>query len=329
MERFVNELVTKLYGKVDEKDLVIIREALYKTMDNYEISFRETGLSTYQGEVPREVKEFIVAKKIEGLSDGTLKTYYYTLRQFFDYIRKGALDITTNDIRQFLYAQSQQGLKDITLDGHRLVLNSFYEWLVLNDYIIRNPCKKLKSIRGEKIIKEPLTDIEMEKVRNACRTLAEKAIVELLYSTGCRVSELVGMKVNNFNISSREIKVYGKGKKERITYANARAIIAVNNYLMSKDYVSEYVFTSQRKPHQPLTARRIEIIIKKLGIRAGIPSRVYPHKIRRTTATDALTRGMTLEQVQSLLGHESPRTTLIYAKISQSDVKTSHQKAIV
>lgn len=265
MERFVNELLTKLYGKVTEDDLKTVKEMVYRTLDNYDVSYKETGLSIYHGELPKEVKEFMVAKKIEGLTEGTMRTYYYGLKQFFLFCQKPALEVTTNDIRQYLYSKTNEGLKDITLDGYRLVINSFYEWLVVNDYLVKNPCRKLKSIRGEKIIKEPLTDIEMEKVRAVCNNYLEKAIVETLYSTGCRVSELVGIKVSDINANNREIKVFGKGKKERVTYINARALLAIGNYLMSKDYLSEYVFTSQRKPHQKLTPRRIELIIKALG----------------------------------------------------------------
>lgn len=329
MEKFLNSLMTRLHGRVSQEDLMIFNEVLCNELKNYDLVPKETAVSVYNGDLPREAKEYLVAKKIEGLTDGTMRTYFYNLRTFFNYVRKSPAEIVTNDIRGFLYAEKVRGIKDITLDGYRISINNLFDWLVQNEYLEKNPCKKLKPIKTERTIKEPLNDIEIEKLRECCQTPREHAIIETLYSTACRVSELVNIKVSDIDINNKEIKVYGKGRKERIVYINAKALIALDDYISSKKYESEYVFSQEQKPHGKLSCRKIQMIVKDLGQRAGITTKVHPHRVRRTTATVALERGMRLEQVQALLGHESPRTTLIYAKINQSDVKISHQKAIV
>lgn len=329
MEKMVNEVMARLEGKICKKELEIVRNALFATLESYDVRIRETGLIPYQEGLPKEVKEYIVSKKIEGLSQKTLGQYLGTLKCFFSDVQKSPENIVTNDIRLYMYHLQEKGIADVTLDNYRRYINGFFEWLSDNDYIDKNPCKRLKAIKKEKVIKDPLTDCEIEKVRDNCIDLREKAIIEILYSTGCRAEELVNIKISDIDIEKREVKLHGKGKKERISYINAKALLALGDYLQSKNYTSEYVFSSNRKPHYHLSTRAIQVIVKNIGVRAGITTKVHPHRIRRTTATIGLARGMTLEQVQTLLGHEKPSTTLIYAKISQENVKMGHQKAIV
>ena len=329
MDAFINEVLAKLDGRISNEELLIIKNALSETLQGYDLTQKETALTVYNGGVPEEVKEYLVSKKIEGLTDMSLKAYLWQLKTFFEIVNKDPADVVTNDIRLYLLELKKKGISDITLNGYRRYINGFFEWLENNDYIQKNPCKRIKSIKCEKIIKEPLSEYEIELLRKNCMTLKEKAIVETLYSTGARVSELIGIKIDDINIEKKEIKIYGKGRKERIVYLNAKSLLALGDYIMSKGYVSEYVFSSDRNPHGQLTSRSVEMLISELGTRAGIKTRVYPHRIRRTTATVGLAKGMTLEQVQALLGHESPSTTLIYAKVSQDAVKAGHQKAII
>lgn len=237
--------------------------------------------------------------------------------------------IRTDDIRKYLADLKETAqIKDITLDEKRIYLNTFFDWLHTNGYVNSNPCALIKPIHFEKKERDPLNDIEMEKIRAAYSTLREKVIIELLYSTGCRVSELCGLKLNDLNLEQKEVHVFGKGKKHRTVFLNARALVTLQNYLEKRNFKSDYVIASERVPHNNVTPRTIQLVVKALGEKAGIEDRVFPHRIKHTTATDAINRGMPIEQVQILLGHEKITTTQIYAKCSKENLKNSYFKYI-
>lgn len=330
MEQFVNQVIEKLSHKVPEADLIIIRSVLFFVGKDYEIKPVSTELAAIPEGLPQEAKEYLVTKKIEGLSEKTLKQYHDAIRRFFEKVRKPVVNVTTQDIRVYLYQISEQSkLSDTSLENQRMYICCFFKWLSLNGYILKDPGANVAPIKCEKKIREPLTDTEMEALRSVCETPNEKAVVETLYSTGCRVSELVNIKIKDIDFDKREVHVYGKGKKHRITYLNARAILCIRLMLGARPYDSEYLFENDRKPHGQLTARTIEAMVKRLGQDAKIPDKVFPHRIRHTTATDALKRGMAIEQVQQLLGHEEIGTTLEYAKVNREEVKEKHAKYIV
>ena len=266
----------------------------------------------------------------EGKSQKTLHLYLFALERFFRYVPKPVRYIKTEDVRLFLYKLMQDNdVSGVYIENQRIIVCSFFKWLALNGYLDKDPCAPISRIKFEKKIREPLSDTEMESLRMACQNDMEKAIVEVFYSTGCRVSELVNISISDINFENREVVLFGKGKKQRIAYLNARAILNIRLLLGKRNFESLYVFASSRVPHDKLCTRRVEIIIKELGERAGISGRVFPHRIRHTTATDALKRGMAIEQVQQLLGHEKIATTLEYAKISREDVKDKHSKYII
>lgn len=330
MERFVNEVMEKLDSGIPDEQLFRIRETIILVAKNYEISPKSTEVSAIINGIPDEVKHYLVSKKIEGKSKKTLQQYLYALERFFRYIPKPVAHVKTDDVRLFLYKLMQDTqMAGITIENQRIIICSFFKWLALNGYLEKDPCAPISKIKCEKKIREPLSDTEMESMRMACQNDVEKAIVEVLYSTGCRVSELVNISIDDINFDNREVRLFGKGKKQRIAYLNARAILNIRLLLGNRKFRSIYVFASSKAPHDKLGTRRVEIIIKDIGERAGISGRVFPHRIRHTTATDALRRGMAIEQVQQLLGHEKIATTLEYAKISREDVKEKHSKYII
>jgi len=277
----------------------------------------------------KELEDYIQAKKIEGKSEGTLAQYKYNISDMLKKVNKPVGYIRTDDIRNYLAdLKETKQIQDITLDGRRIYLNTFFDWLQINGYVSSNPCALIKPIHFEKKEREPLNDIEMEKIRAACATPREKAIIELLYSTGCRVSELCALKLSDIKLNEKEIHVFGKGKKHRTVFLNARAIVALSDYLEKRGFESEYVIASDRAPHGGVSTRTIQKIVKALGEKAKLNSNVFPHRIRHTTATDAINRGMPIEQVQMLLGHEKVTTTQIYAKCSKDNLKNSYFKFI-
>ena len=329
MERFVNDVLVKLDCVLSGDEIKMVRNALLEVIVNYDISPRCTDIVLASDVLSEEVKHYLVAKKIEGMTDGTLKVYYDALKRFSEKVRKATRDIRTEDIRLYLYSLSKERhMSDRTLENQRSYISSFFRWAAANGYIDKDPTAAVGRIKFEKKIRKPLNDTELERLRMACKTKREKAIIDVLYSTGCRVSELTGIKVEDIDFESREVQLYGKGKKQRIGYLNAKAIINIRAMIGSRGYESEYVFANDRAPHGRLCSRSIENVVSRLGKEANI-SKVYPHRIRHTTATDALKRGMAVEEVQKLLGHEKIETTLIYAEVSREEVKEKHSKYIV
>lgn len=196
-------------------------------------------------------------------------------------------------------------------------------------YISHNPCKQIHPIKYEAKLREPLTGVEMELIRDACQTRREKAIIETFYSTGCRVSELAILKKTDVDFRKGEVHLFGKGSKHRISYINAKAEVALKKYLFPRSDDCPALFVTDRSPVRALKKEGIESIVRKIGERSGIERRVYPHLIRHTTATDALERGMNVAEVQKILGHEKLDTTMIYAKVCQDNVKYDHKRYIV
>lgn len=329
-EKAINELLNRLMGTIPDKYLQIIKDQVLIWLNNYDITKKETSLQNRADDLCRELQDFVIAKKVEGMSDGTIKLYYRSISHFLFYANKPVEDVTTGDILAFLHSyQATRKVKDITLDNTRIHISAFYNWLVNSDYIDKNPCKKIKPIKHEKNTRHPLTAVQMEKLRNSCTNLRDKAIIEFLYATACRVGELVIIKKSDVDFDRKEVHLFGKGKKHRLSYLNARAVVALQAYLTSREDDSDYLFVGLRKPHKQLSTRSVELLLKKYGQKAGIDAKCTPHVIRHTTATDAINKGMPVEQLQKLLGHEQIETSLHYAKVSSDIVKLDHQKYIV
>lgn len=240
---------------------------------------------------------------------------------------KKAEDITANDIRVYLYnAQESRGLSNRTLDSRRTAIHAFFEWAANEGYIGKNPCRVIKNIKYERIEKQPLTDMELERIRQVCETVRERAIVEFLYSTGARITEACTVKISDIDFHKGEVVVLGKGNKHRTTYLNARSKLLLKQYIASRNDETEYLFVSERKPHGALKKEAIERIIKLIGERAELDRPLTPHLFRHTLATLMLQRGTPITEVQKILGHVNINTTMIYAKVADEDVKASHMK---
>lgn len=329
-DNFAKEFVSKLDGKISDEELRLILQELEIFIGDFDIKRRTTDVAEYVAFLPECYKIYFVSKKIEGLSIDSLKTYDFALRRFFEYVNKKLTDITTNDIRLYLYEfQRVKQCKDIYLDSIRVIIHGFMEWCVQEHYLIENPCKPIGRIKFEYKPREPLNNVEMEILRYECDTWRDRAIVEILYSTGCRVSELSRLDKTDVNFDTKEVHLFGKGKKHRISYLNARAEVTLLKYLEERTDDNPALFVRKRKPYTRLTKPGIEDIVRQLGYKCNFGKRIYPHLIRHTTATDALNRGMNVVELQHLLGHEKLDTTMIYAKISQEHIKYSHSRYVV
>ena len=333
MENFANEFVSKLDGKISDEALRTVLQELQVFTSNYDISQRETHVVPYQNNIPDCYRVYMVAKKIEGMSPESMKTYNFYLTDFFEHINRPFEQVTTNDIRIYLYeTQKRTGVSNRTLDGKRLVINTFMDWCWKEGYIPNNPCASIKPIKFEEKPREPLSNMELEIVRDACENYRDKAMIELFYSTGCRLSEMVNLKISDIDFTSKEVHLFGKGSKHRTSYLNAKAEYMLKKYFeleRPKESISDSVFVIFRKPYNEMHKESIYARIKAIQKRSGIERSLFPHLLRHTMATDALNRGMNVAEVKEILGHEKLDTTMIYAKISHDSVKFNHKRYIV
>ena len=274
------------------------------------------------------LKMFISAKDVEGCSSKTLKYYKEILEKFIKDIDKAIKDITTDEIRHYLTNYKEERSCSLTsIDNIRRVLSSFFKWLEDEDYILKSPIRRIHKIKTLKQVKEPFTDEEIEKMREACKNIRDLTIIEMLYSTGIRVGELINLNIKDVNFVERSCIVLGKGNKQREVYFDVKTKLHIQDYLKTRDDDNPALFVSRNKPHQRLTSATIEFFIRELGRSLNI-EKAHPHRLRRSFASLAIDKGMPIEQVQRLLGHIKIETTMQYIMVKQSNVKFSHRKYI-
>lgn len=272
--------------------------------------------------------KFVAAKRIEGCSDRTLSFYSSTVGKMLCYIDKSIRKITTEDIRQYLVKyQSINNCSKVTVDNIRRNMSSFFSWLEEEDYILKSPMKRIHKIRSKTVVKQIISDEEIERIRDICSAQRDLAMVDLLYSTGIRVGELVKLNIEDIDFDERECVVFGKGNKERRVYFDAKTKIHLRKYIESREDDNPALFVTLDKPYARLNISGVEIRLRKLGKKSGA-DRPHPHKFRRTMATRAIDKGMPIEQVQKILGHNQIDTTMHYAMVNENNVKNSHRKYI-
>lgn len=271
---------------------------------------------------------FIAAKRIEGCSERTIEYYRTTIVHMLNKMNIPIRQITTEDLREYLtqYQQNSQCGK-VTIDNIRRNLSSFFSWLEAEDYILKSPIRRIHKVRTGTKVKETFTDENIELLRDNCKQIRDLAMIDLLYSTGIRVGELVNLNIEDINFEERECVVYGKGNKERTVYFDARTKIHLQEYIKKRKDNNPALFVTLDKPYERLQISGVEIRLRKLGRELNI-EKVHPHKFRRSMATKAIDKGMPIEQVQRLLGHQQIDTTMHYAMVSQNNVRNSHRKYI-
>lgn len=274
------------------------------------------------------VKIFLAAKRVEGCSEKTVRYYDSTIRNVLTAIGKEVKTVTTDDLRMYLDDyQNRSGASKVTIDNIRRILSSFFSWLEDEDYIVKSPVRRIHKVKTCKTVKETYSDEALELMRDNAECIRDHAIIDLLASTGMRVGELVKLNRDDIDFENRECIVLGKGNKQRKVYFDARTKIHLQNYLRTRDDDCEALFVSLQKPYSRLLISGVEIRLRELGRKLEI-NKVHPHKFRRTLATMAIDKGMPIEQVQQLLGHQSVDTTLQYAMVNQNNVKISHHRFI-
>ena len=271
------------------------------------------------------LQEFLDVKALEGCSKATIENYKFNLNKFLLGVEKDPTEIATQDIRKYLADyKRERGVSNTTLDNMRRVFQSFFTWMHREGYIIKDPCAAVNKIRADKIIKNSYSDEEMELMREAAKNLREKAIIEVLYSTGMRIGELEKLNKDDIDFVNGKAIVFGKGAKEREVYFNVKAQLALKKYLENRNDTNEALFVGLQSPYNRLKVSTYEKILRELGGRCGV--HCHPHRFRRTCATILLNKGMPIQEVSKVLGHAKLETTLIYCEINQQSVAANHKK---
>lgn len=351
-EQLANELVTLLMPHISNISAQDLKLRMLMILNKYDVSIAETALIEYQGDMNEIIlKRFLAAKIARGLSKRTVKYYKESITMSLQKIGKQYDEITADDLRLYLAQRIyKDGVTKRTANNERRNLSAFYTWLQKEEILLRNPMSKVDAIKEEKVKKKAYEPLEIEKIRVACRTNRERAIIECLASTWCRVSELAQIQVQD--IKDGKLTVHGKGAKDREVYLNARAIVALSNYMAERNDTNPYLFPRYKyagnaikcggrrngmywytdpelvDETRPMDMGSIESIVRSIGKRAGV-NNVHPHRFRRTGATMALRQGMPLTTVSKLLGHESIETTQIYLDISDEELEQAHKRYVI
>lgn len=328
-EQFINAVVRNMEPELEAKQLRKLKIVLTINLEKLRLEEECRDVIIYDETSDiAAYKQYFVSMKLRGLSPGTINLAMRTIDKFNRWVRVSFNDVTTNDIRLYIANREMNDhLSSATLDRERGAICRFFKWLFEEEYISRDPGRRVEKIKVEKRLKKAFTPVEVELMRNACRKPKEKATFELLLSTGCRVTELTMLTMENYDQQRGTITVIGKGNKERVVFVNARAKVAIDNYLVIKPHSEGPILCGLHGVGTAMTSNGIQKMVKEIGKRAGV-THVHPHKFRRTAATLALKRGMSLNDVRRFLGHTDVDTTLQYIDTSGSDLKLEHGKYV-
>lgn len=329
-------MVEKIITEIEQRMVYILNnmqiEELHKVLVHslHELTLLDDGQADAkeQKDELNYINIFICAKSVEGCSEKSIKYYKSTIENMLNTIRKPVKHITTEDLREYLSNyHKKNSCSKVSIDNIRRILSSFFSWLEDENYILKSPVRRIHKIKTPKTVKETYSDENLEIMRDNCLNLRDLAMIDLLNSTGMRVGELVRLNIDDIDFNERECVVLGKGDKERKVYFDAKTKIHLQNYLNSRNDNNKALFVTLLKPYNRLQISGVEIRMRQLGRKLNI-NKVHPHKFRRTLATRAIDKGMPIEQVQQLLGHQKIDTTLQYAMVNQNNVKLAHKKYI-
>ncbi|MBQ8161064.1 MAG: tyrosine-type recombinase/integrase [Clostridia bacterium] len=325
-EQFINEVLRTMQTSLNNAQMLQLQTVLQQELARVEII--PLAEQAKPDEVTNEqlLSMFLDAKRVEGCSDKTVRYYENTLKKLFSGINMLMVQVKTEDLRSYLSEYRQRtSCSKANIDNLRRIFSSFFSWLEDENYILKSPVRRIHKVKSEKQVKETYSDETLESLRDGCTCLRDLAMIDLLTSTGIRVSELVKLNRDDINFEGRECIVFGKGSKERPVYFDARTKVHLKNYLDSRTDDNPALFVTLQNPHKRLEISGVEIRVRELGRKLDV-GRVHPHKFRRTLATKAIDKGMPVEQVQRLLGHSKIETTMEYAMVDQNNVKQSHRK---
>ncbi len=324
-EQLINRVLYCMQDILEEEQLRELRGTLQNVLCTYRVEKERGELQVINDSWHSDLEDYLMAKALEGKSPATVGRYRYELSRLLSYINKAVANITDADISGYMRAYKRiRGICNQTLKNIRAVYSSFFVWLRDRNRIGENPMALVEQIKVEKKLRKPYTDTERELMLRNCKTIRDKAILEFFYSTAVRVSELAALNRGDIRFSSKDLTVFGKGAKERVTYLNERSHMYLKEYLDSRTDDNPALFVSEKAPHQRLSKNGIEDLIRRTGQRVDVHA--YPHRFRRTAATNALNRGMPVQEVAQLLGHAKLETTMVYCTVEQESVQFHHKR---
>lgn len=326
-DQLLREIILTLQ---ETNNINTIQEKIAFILEGYDIDKSCTDIVSYNYDTFEAVKAYIISRAIEGLAASTQKRYALILTNFFKIVQKPLREIDSNTIRYYLYVLKSSGrVSDRTLEGYRTCINTFFSWCVNNDYLIKNPCAKIPRIKYSTPRKDYLTKEELEEVRDNCTNLRDRVIVEMYYSTGMRCTELTTVKVNDLDMDNRTVQVWNqKSQRYKTCFLSEKCIYYLKKYLPTRYEDNDYLIQKLRYPHDNLTKAGMERVIRSIGDRCTFDKKLTPNIFRHSLATHALNAEIPLVDVQMMLDHKSPKTTLIYAERQGKAVQLSHAKAV-
>lgn len=324
-EQLRKELIMAAARVLGENAANRLEMAFTIVLHKYNVETKSTDVIVYDNSNVRILRNYVASLRLEGKSELTIEQYYRIINMFLRMVGKSVKQITTGDIRYYLARyMADRKVEKTTLDNQRRALSAFFSYLAAEEYIDRNPMLRIKRIKTDKRVKKAFSDMELEQLRNHTENIKEKALMEFLLSTGCRVTEVARLHIRDIDFNKGEAVVYGKGDKERIVYISDQSMYYLKLYLeYRKEEQSTSVFLNRN--HYGMTKHNIEVLFNKLGEKAGI-KKVHPHRFRRTFATKALRRGMSLQNLQKLMGHEKIETTMGYCDVAEIGIQMEFRK---
>ncbi len=324
-EKLLADIMEKLTARFGVDDLGYISTAITKVLSDYEVTEKSTQLVLYDDYNERILKRYAACLFVDGKSKKTIDMYQRRIKAFSDFIGMPFDKVGTYDIRYYLASLKDTGISDRTLENYRSYISAFYQWLAREDFIQKNPCEKINPIKYREEIKKAFTETEIDKIRSACTSVRDRAIVETLLSSGLRVAELANLDISDIDFINLSVRVReGKGSKERISYITTVCAMHLKAYLIQRADDNPALFLSVRK-RQRLDPSGLRNILKTIEKRAGVDD-VHPHRFRRTFATNLSKRGMDVQTIARLMGHSNIQTTMIYVALDETRVINEYKK---
>jgi integrase/recombinase XerD len=324
-EELIVHILDRASEFISKENLIKLRNIYYEEVYEFDITKKCTALVPTT-DLHSKLELYIACKRLEGLASSSLENYRRNLTLFFSAIQKDYKQINDMDARMYLAVQSNNHVSNVTLNNIMSPIRSFFKWLYELGHITEDPMKRIKTIKVEKRIRDPLSKDEIEAIRDNCKSTRNSTLAEVFLSTGCRLSEIQQLNKRDIDWENRSVKVFGKGSKERIVFLNSKSIYCLKKYLKSRSDNNEALFVGERKPHDRLGKRAIERAFSNMGKYADIQKNVFPHRLRNTCCTRFLANGAALHLVQDYLGHTDPKQTLMYTKVNKADVRYVYDK---
>lgn len=321
--KLISDTMASLYSSLDSVALQIVNDKLTIALSDYEIIPRCTTLQVIDTESGMLLKKFLATKRLEGRSEKTINRYRYIIQRFSDTTNIPFKDVDVYALRLYLATLTQNGCNDNTVNGIRSIFCSFFGWLHDEQFIETNPTANLSAVKCRKEIRKPYSNVELELIKSGCKSLRDRALVEFLLSTGCRVTETCNLNISDVNFDTNECKVLGKGNKERVVFLSDVCAMHLKKYLASRNDTIESLFIG--KGTERLSPQGVRRMLKQLEAKTGVEN-VHPHRFRRTLATNLIQKGMAIQDVATILGHSNVNTTMTYVYIDTDNVKAKYNR---